>query len=254
MGCAGRAVHAPWRRRHRRRPAGTRCAHGTSVPLLTRADALESSGAPVWSPDGAWLLFQREDLRLPRSSYAFQAQVRYPARIEAVSSDGSGRWVVVEDGLQPALSPSGAEFAYIRSSAQGTALLMRSVVPASPSDERVLVPPAGSRTSRTRAIRPRAIRSPSLWRRPRLPRVTRSQACLARRLPCRGMFGWSAWTGAPRGFWRSSVQTIRPQLVARRPTTLCLRRDGLLHRRCSHRGDQRVPVRGRLRHDGLVPV
>jgi Tol biopolymer transport system component len=113
---------------------------GTSVPLLTRSDALESFGAPVWSPDGAWLLFQREDLRLPAVSYAYQAQVRYPARIEAVSPDGSGRWVVVEDGLQPALSPSGAQLAYVRSSAQGAALLTRSVVPASPSDERVLVP------------------------------------------------------------------------------------------------------------------
>jgi hypothetical protein len=113
---------------------------GTTIPLLTRGDAKESLGAPVWSSDGAWLLFQREDLRQAPISYAYQAQVHYPARIEAASPDGSGRWVVVEDGLQPALSPSGGQLAYIRSSAQGTAMFIRSVVPKSPSDERLLIP------------------------------------------------------------------------------------------------------------------
>jgi Tol biopolymer transport system component len=113
---------------------------GVSTPLLTRTDAGESLGAPVWSPDGAWLLFQREDLSRPPMSYAYQAQVRYPARVEAVSADGAGRWEVVEDALQPAVAPSGSQLAYLRSSSQGTALLVRSVVPTSPPDEREVIP------------------------------------------------------------------------------------------------------------------
>lgn len=112
---------------------------GAVSPLVTRSDAGESLEAPVWSADGAWLLFQREDLRQPPMSYAYQAQARYPSRIEAIGADGSGRWVVVEDGLQPTLSPSGAQFAYLRASSHGTALRVRSVLPTSPSDEREVI-------------------------------------------------------------------------------------------------------------------
>jgi hypothetical protein len=112
---------------------------GTSLPLVSRAEAGESLGVPVWSADGTWLLFQREDLRQPPISYAYQAQAHYPSRVEAASADGSRRWTVVDDGQQPALSVSGSQFAYLRSSSQGTALLVRGVEPASPSDERELI-------------------------------------------------------------------------------------------------------------------
>jgi hypothetical protein len=109
---------------------------GSLQPLLTRVDAAESFGAPVWSADGGWLLFQRDDLRQPPVAYAYQANVRYPSRIEAVGADGSVRWVVVEDAHQPALSPDRSQLAFLRSSALGTALLVRRV---DQPDERELI-------------------------------------------------------------------------------------------------------------------
>jgi Tol biopolymer transport system component len=112
---------------------------GNLNPLLTRTDPTESLEKPVWSSDGLWLLFQREDLRQPPISYPYQAEPRYPSRVEGVSADGSGRWVVVDNGQQPALSPNGSQFAFLRSSPEGTSLRIRSVVPADPSDERELV-------------------------------------------------------------------------------------------------------------------
>jgi Tol biopolymer transport system component len=63
--------------------------------------------------------------------------VRYPSRVEVVQADGSGRAVLVDDARQPAPSPDGSQVAYVRSSAVGSALLLRGLGVA---DERELVP------------------------------------------------------------------------------------------------------------------
>ena len=111
---------------------------GDAQPLVTRVDANESFGAPQWSRDGSWLVFHREDLSQPPVAYLYQADVRYPTRVEAAAADGSQRRVLVDNGLQPTLSPDALQVAYVRPSALGTALLLRSVGDA---DERELVPP-----------------------------------------------------------------------------------------------------------------
>jgi hypothetical protein len=110
---------------------------GDTQPLVVRADATESFGAPQRSADGSWLVFHREDQRRPPVAYPYQADVRYPTRIEAAASDGLQRRILVDDGLQPALSPDGSTVAYVRPSAAGTALLARRV---DALDERELVP------------------------------------------------------------------------------------------------------------------
>ena len=112
---------------------------GSMQPLVTRGDAAESFGTPAWAADGSWLLFQREDLRQPPVAYAYQADVRYPSRIEAIGADGMGRYVVVDNARQPTLARDGSRLAFLRSSAHGTALLLRRV---DQSDERE---PAASR-------------------------------------------------------------------------------------------------------------
>lgn len=112
---------------------------GNAAPLVNRTDATESLGKPVWSSDGSWLFFQREDVRQAPIAYAYQAEARYPSRVEAVRSDGTGRRVVVEDALQPALAPGGTQLAYLRSSSTGTALLIRSAMADVAPDERELI-------------------------------------------------------------------------------------------------------------------
>jgi Tol biopolymer transport system component len=112
---------------------------GETTPLATRADADESLGAPAWLPDGSSLVYQRDDVRSAPVSYIGQAAVRYPSRIEMVQADGTNRSVVVDDGRQPALSPNGAQIAYVRSSRAGTALLIRAQA-ATAADEHELVP------------------------------------------------------------------------------------------------------------------
>jgi hypothetical protein len=110
-----------------------------TLPFLLRADATESFRAPAWQPDGSGLVYQREDISSPPLSYLGQMQVRYPARVETVRADGADRSVVVDDAMQPALSPDGGLLAYLRSSREGTALLIRHLN-AGPTEEQELVP------------------------------------------------------------------------------------------------------------------
>jgi Tol biopolymer transport system component len=90
-------------------------------------DPGESLGAPVWWPDNRRLLFQREDITTVGMSYAGGATVQYPSRIEQVNVDGSGRTIVAENGRQPAASPDGDTFAFVRRTVQGPTLVVRSL-------------------------------------------------------------------------------------------------------------------------------
>jgi hypothetical protein len=108
----------------------------STAPLVGGADPGESLGAPVWWLDNRGLLFQREDITTVGTSYAGGATVQYPSRIEQVYADGSGRTILAEDGRQPAASPDGVTFAFVRRVAQGPTLVIRSLLDGS---ERVLV-------------------------------------------------------------------------------------------------------------------
>jgi len=110
----------------------------TTTPLLERRDATESLGAPTWLPDGSRVVYQRDDLSATPTAYAGQAVARYPSRIESIRADGSERTVLVPDGHQPEVSPSGTAIVFERSSSRGTALLMRGL--GEESNERELVP------------------------------------------------------------------------------------------------------------------
>ena len=110
----------------------------STVPLVERVDAGESFGWPAWAADGSWLFFQRDDQRSPPTAFAGQSAVRYPSRIERFQTSNRLRQVVVDDARQPALSPDDSQLAFVRSSAQGTALLERSLVSDS-SENRELV-------------------------------------------------------------------------------------------------------------------
>jgi Tol biopolymer transport system component len=63
--------------------------------------------------------------------------VFHPTRIEIAQTDGSARTVLVQDGRQPAPAPDGGSLAFVRSSAAGSALMVRMAPDAS---ERALVP------------------------------------------------------------------------------------------------------------------
>jgi hypothetical protein len=109
---------------------------GATAPLVVRADAQESLAWPAWA--GGRLLFQREDLSVPATGYAYQASARFPSRIESVQADGSGRGVVVDDARQPGASADGTQLAYVRTSRAGSALVVRGV---DDTDERELIAP-----------------------------------------------------------------------------------------------------------------
>jgi hypothetical protein len=100
-------------------------ASGVLSPIVQRIDASESLGAPAWWADGSDLLFQREDHSVVGIGYAGVASVMYPTRIETVKPDGSERTVIVTDARQPAPAPDGSHFAFLRTSTDGTALIMR---------------------------------------------------------------------------------------------------------------------------------
>jgi len=106
---------------------------GAVAPLVMRTTATESIGAPAWQADGARILFQRQDLSQPPLSLRGRANVSYPTQVEAARADGSGRAVLVLDALEPAPSPDGTRFAFLRSSPHGTALLVRSLVSDDPA-------------------------------------------------------------------------------------------------------------------------
>lgn len=90
--------------------------------LVARTDAGESLGAPAWWPNGAGLVFQRQDFSVPGVVYPGAASTSYPTRIEAVEPDGLGRRRLIPDGRQPAPAPDGAHLAFLRTSAEGTSL------------------------------------------------------------------------------------------------------------------------------------
>ncbi|HEY2595602.1 MAG TPA: hypothetical protein VGK33_17050 [Chloroflexota bacterium] len=108
----------------------------STSPLVGGADPRESLGAPVWWFDNRGLLFQREDITTVGTSYAGGATVQYPSRVEQVNADGSGRTILAEDARQPAASPDGVTFAFVRRVAQGPTLVIRSLLDGS---ERVLI-------------------------------------------------------------------------------------------------------------------
>ncbi len=109
---------------------------GTVAPLAGGQDTTESLGAPVWSPDGSRVFFQREDVSVVGTSYAGGATVQYPSRIDQVNADGSGRTIVVADGRAPASSADGAKVAFVARSAQGPSLVAHSLADGS---EQVLI-------------------------------------------------------------------------------------------------------------------
>ena len=110
---------------------------GQVSTLVARGDAHESLGAPAWQGGGSSVLFERQDQSSPGLAYAGVSTVSYPTRIEMVQPDGSGRTVLVQDGRQPTAAPDGGSIAFLRTSADGSALMLRTTSDAS---ERVLVP------------------------------------------------------------------------------------------------------------------
>jgi hypothetical protein len=80
---------------------------GDTSMLLERADPRESLNSPTWWPDGATLLFERQDLGGQTVSPPGQEVPRYPSRIERVMSDGSGRGILLANGRQPSAAAVG---------------------------------------------------------------------------------------------------------------------------------------------------
>ncbi|MBV9134808.1 MAG: PD40 domain-containing protein [Chloroflexi bacterium] len=111
---------------------------GQVSPLVPVSDASESLSAPQWSPDGARLFFQREDVSVIGVSYGGGSTVQYPSRIDAEAADGSARSIVADNARQPAPSPDGSLVALVRRSEAGPALILHALVDDS---ERILVTP-----------------------------------------------------------------------------------------------------------------
>lgn len=97
---------------------------GDTSPLLQRGDARESLDSPTWWPDGATLLFERQDLSGQPVGAPGQEVPRYPSRIERVLYDGSGRGILLDEGRQPSASPDGSRLVYARTRNTGAALLI----------------------------------------------------------------------------------------------------------------------------------
>jgi Tol biopolymer transport system component len=96
------------------RPAGDP-AYGQDIEVVSAADGQPRSAVlrdksgiildvPVWSPDGEWLYFDRQET------------VRFGVefRIERARPDGSERSVVVDNARAPALTPNGNRLAFVR--------------------------------------------------------------------------------------------------------------------------------------------
>ena len=97
---------------------------GDMAPLLQRVDPHESLNSPGWWPDGATLLFERQDLGGRPVGAPGQEVPRYPSRIERVMSDGSGRGILLPDGRQPSAAPDGTRLVFARTTNQGASLLI----------------------------------------------------------------------------------------------------------------------------------
>jgi Tol biopolymer transport system component len=90
--------------------------------LVARTDSGESLGAPVWWPNGAGLVFQRQDFSVPGVVYPGASSTSYPSRLETVEPDGSGRRLLIADGRQPGPAPDGSHLAFLRTSPEGVSL------------------------------------------------------------------------------------------------------------------------------------
>ncbi len=104
---------------------GVDLTSGELTSIVQRDSQTESLGAPAWWFDGSSLLFERQDRSVTGVSYPGGSVVLYPSRIEVVQKDGSGRSVLVQDGRQPAPAPGGSAFTFLRTSSEGTALIVR---------------------------------------------------------------------------------------------------------------------------------
>jgi hypothetical protein len=107
---------------------GVDLTSGQLTSIVLRNGQMESLGAPAWWFDGGSLLFERQDRSAIGISYPGGSVVLYPSRVEVVQSDGSGRTVLVQDARQPAPAPDGSAFTFLRSSSEGTALIVRAQV------------------------------------------------------------------------------------------------------------------------------
>jgi Tol biopolymer transport system component len=116
---------------------GVDLTSGQLTGIVQRNSQAESLGAPAWWFDGGSLLFERRDRSVIGVSYPGGSVVLYPSRVDVVQSDGSGRTVLVQDGRQPAPAPDGSAFTFLRSSSEGTALIVRAFPDPA---ERVLIP------------------------------------------------------------------------------------------------------------------
>jgi Tol biopolymer transport system component len=85
-------------------------------PLLTieRERPGDLLGSPAWLPNGG-LVFERRTISGPAGG----------TRIERVEADGSGRRVIVEGAVAPAVSSDGTLLAFIRAEQTGSRLLVR---------------------------------------------------------------------------------------------------------------------------------
>jgi Tol biopolymer transport system component len=97
---------------------------GQLTPVVQRAEPRESLNMPVWWPDRATLLFERQDVSGQPVGAPGQEVPRYPSRIERVLADGSGRDIVLADGRQPNAAPDGSRLVFARTTNLGASLLM----------------------------------------------------------------------------------------------------------------------------------
>jgi Tol biopolymer transport system component len=104
---------------------------GDTSPLLQRSDSRESLNSPAWWPDGATLLFERQDLGGQPVGAPGQEVPRYPSRIERVMADGTVRGTLLSEGRQPSASPDGTRLVFARTTNQGASLLLWSQTDAS---------------------------------------------------------------------------------------------------------------------------
>jgi len=104
---------------------------GSDRMLVPRDDPDTLLSTPVWTPDGAALLFDVTHVNAGGAGGATR-------RIDRVAADGSGRTTVVQDGYAPSLSRDGRRLSYLRQSGSEVAIRLRELAS---GDERVVLPP-----------------------------------------------------------------------------------------------------------------
>jgi Tol biopolymer transport system component len=88
---------------------------GPPRPLLVESTSGTQLDQPSWTPDGLGLVYQYSALSAAAGAGSAQ-------RIERIAVDGSGRTVLVQDALAPALSRDGASLAFVRRQLDGETL------------------------------------------------------------------------------------------------------------------------------------